>query len=658
MHATPSPDVVTTLSSLQVEAPKHQTRLKVALLSLPARTQAVLEFFFNSTGRSSFVPTPEEQSEAAIFDIDTVESRQHWQLYQERTGQPGIALSVQPQQLPGTVWVQKPVTPAALLSAAAEIQHQRLQKALAPPAVAAPATVTTAALDAELPHPALASHPAEAARAHLEQALSALPEAAAAASESAALPAAPTPPSPIGTALAEEPTAVSTVGFAPTAPGSLDGLPPAERPLPAASQDRTPVAAPPKPTRVETHTAAAAAAAAALSPQDTRREPTKAKAKGLGGLLRRWFGTDEPASAPASAPVAAPGSPARTPSVSPKPSTPSSDPARSAHAMASESANAGPTSTAAAAQTPVKTAPDTALPIDTVHPAVTASVDTVVQRPTAPPQPASQAPTAETAEHPTATLASAPSDRAQPVTGGVSLGGLSAAAQANDARLCGRMEDRTAQALAEDPEWRFDPEVHLVSVLREAYLVGSKWQGPTHLECSAGRVVVDATRNLLLCDFDIRLLESVITTPLGKRPKTRNLSRQEQAELQHSPPAGAGVQRLDETLWLAGLLTAGGRLPIDTDPNRPVYLRHWPNLTRLSAIPHAVRIAALWSLRGASIVETASTLGIPQRHVIAFYNGALALDLITEDGSHIRRAQRKTGRNRGLLTKLLGWLNR
>jgi hypothetical protein len=326
--------------------------------------------------------------------------------------------------------------------------------------------------------------------------------------------------------------------------------------------------------------------------------------------------------------------------------------------MASESAAAGPTSTAAAAQTPAKTAPESALPIGTDQPAVTASVDTVLQPLTAPPQPASQAPTAETAEHPTATLASAPSDRAQPITGGVSLGGLSAAAQANDARLCGRMEDRTAQALAEDPEWRFDPEVHLVSVLREAYLVGSKWQGPTHLECSAGRVVVDATRNLLLCDFDIRLLESVITTPLGKRPKTRNLSRQEQAELQHNPPAGAGVQRLDETLWLAGLLTAGGRLPIDTDPNRPVYLRHWPNLTRLSAIPHAVRIAALWSLRGASIVETASTLGIPQRHVIAFYNGALALDLITEDGSHIRRAQRKAGRNRGLLTKLLGWLNR
>jgi hypothetical protein len=48
-------------------------------------------------------------------------------------------------------------------------------------------------------------------------------------------------------------------------------------------------------------------------------------------------------------------------------------------------------------------------------------------------------------------------------------------------------------------------------------------------------------------------------------------------------------------------------------------------------------------------------VNLPQRQVIAFYNGMLALDLITEDGGHIRRAQRKN-QNRGLLTRLLGWL--
>ena len=41
-----------------------------------------------------------------------------------------------------------------------------------------------------------------------------------------------------------------------------------------------------------------------------------------------------------------------------------------------------------------------------------------------------------------------------------------------------------------------------------------------------------------------------------------------------------------------------------------------------------------------------------------FYNGAWALNLITEDGGHVKRAQRKNARNRGMLTRLIGWLRR
>jgi len=238
------------------------------------------------------------------------------------------------------------------------------------------------------------------------------------------------------------------------------------------------------------------------------------------------------------------------------------------------------------------------------------------------------------------------------------LGGASSAALANDALLCGSAEDLPDQQLAEDPERRYDFELNLVSVLREAYLVGAKWQVPTQLECSAGRIVVDTTRNLLLCEFDAARLESLFKQTLGRRPKTRTLNRQEQAQLHEQPMHAQGVRRLDDALWRAGLLSAAGRLPIDLDLSRPVYLKYWPNLTRVAPIPHAARVAALWSARGASITETAQTLGIAQRHVIAFYNGALALDLVTDDGSHIRRAQRKAGRNRGLLTRLLGWLNR
>jgi len=102
-----------------VDLSKPPTRLKVVLLSLPPRTQAVLDYFFSSTGRSSFSPTSADVADAAIFDLDTLESRNHWDAFYGQTGRPGIAMSIQPQQVTGAVWVRKPITPAALLHAAA-----------------------------------------------------------------------------------------------------------------------------------------------------------------------------------------------------------------------------------------------------------------------------------------------------------------------------------------------------------------------------------------------------------------------------------------------------------------------------------------------------------------------------------------------------------
>ncbi|MFZ1301596.1 MAG: hypothetical protein WAQ27_03395, partial [Candidatus Microsaccharimonas sp.] len=122
-----------------MEATKLQIRLKVVLLSLPPRTQAVLDFFFSSTGRSSFAPSNEDTADVAIFDFDTLESRQHWEAWHGRRGGPGIALSTQSQDVPSAIWVQKPVTPAALLAAAAELRTRRWTDS----AVAAPSAPVT-----------------------------------------------------------------------------------------------------------------------------------------------------------------------------------------------------------------------------------------------------------------------------------------------------------------------------------------------------------------------------------------------------------------------------------------------------------------------------------------------------------------------------------
>ena len=545
-----------------MEATKLQTRLKVVLLSLPPRTQAVLDFFFSSTGRSSFAPSTEDTADVAIFDFDTLESRQHWEAWHGLRGGPGIALSTQSQEVASAIWVQKPVTPAALLAAAAEL---RMRRRSGQPVVSAP----TAASPAE-PAPAVA---------------------------------------PV-----------------------VDAVPPAPVPVPS-----TVIAEPstwiesPAPASTPVQVAAARPAAVRRSPA-----PAPASPGGLGGFIRRLFGKPAPAPVPApvvaAVPVAAPAraaapAPAVVPVAAPMPIPPMP---------------------VVAAPVPVP-APAPA-PVATVKPKAVAVKPVLAPVPPAPP-PATPAPVLRPP-------APAPAAVVPPDHDAHGHRRVRPEEQVDEARYCGTRADVADAAQLVDSSTRYDPAQHLVGVLKDAYLVSCKWQVPTHLDSPAGRITVDGTTNLIYCEFTAAQLAGLVNAPLDKRPKTRAFSRQEFADLQGTLEQKALVQRLDHVLWQTALETSAGRLPVGVDPVAPVYLKQWPNLTRLHRTPHALRIAALWTTKGAGLLETAQTLKIAQRHVFAFYNAALALDLITEDGAQVRRAQRKTKNNRGLLTRLFGWLNK
>jgi hypothetical protein len=555
-----------TLSKLQVDVPKHQDRMKVALLSLPPRTQAVLEFFFSSTGRASFAAVDDSAADFAIFDQDTLESRQHWARFVAAYARPGIALAVQQQDIPDTIWVQKPVTPAALMGAAAQLRQMAMKVALAPVSTAA---IEVVAAPEPLVLPVVAEAPVVAA------------PVVKAAVEEAAL----------------EVTAV-------------------QGPASVVARSASPVAAPDRssPPAAAKSAVASGGAAAVAAP----------RAGLVGGLLRKLFG-GRAAAAPS--PVVADKMLPQAASWAPAPLA-SNEPV-----AAAELADA---------------AGEVALTVPEVL--VAAEAPAVQPQPEDQPAPLPE-PAPETAP---AEAAAEEADEAQQayrlVASDIEL--------VDEAELCGRRDDLSAVALASQPELRYELTTSLVSALTEAYLVGLKWQVPTQIDTAAGAVVVDTTQNLAFLDFDRARLSALLGQPMDKRPKTRAVSRQEFAELSQRPPGQVTVVRLDALLWRAGMETAQGRLPEGVSPARTVYLKHWPNLTRLHNTPHALRIAALWATRGGTLLDTAATLRVAQRHVFAFYNAALALDLITEDGSHIRRAQRKATRNRGLLTKLFSWLQK
>ncbi|MBK8961332.1 MAG: hypothetical protein IPM80_23610 [Proteobacteria bacterium] len=91
----------------------------------------------------------------------------------------------------------------------------------------------------------------------------------------------------------------------------------------------------------------------------------------------------------------------------------------------------------------------------------------------------------------------------------------------------------------------------------------------------------------------------------------------------------AGEQcAIEALLWQTAAWSYRGRLPADTPLDQRIYLRHWPNLTRLLPLPDACRIAALMVRHPMPLARVAEALRIPQRHVFAFHGAASAIGLM------------------------------
>ena len=129
----------------------------------------------------------------------------------------------------------------------------------------------------------------------------------------------------------------------------------------------------------------------------------------------------------------------------------------------------------------------------------------------------------------------------------------------------------------------------------------------------------------------------------------RKASERDNARISHEP--------LDAFVWQIALWTSRGRVPDTVDLRQPVFLRHWPNFTRLAITPHALRITALWVDRPTTLIRTAEILGIPQRYVFAFYTAALATGLAgqgrRQSDALLETPKPKEPRHKGLLSRIL-----
>ncbi|MGC8697420.1 MAG: hypothetical protein ACP5Q0_03015, partial [Halothiobacillus sp.] len=130
----------------------------------------------------------------------------------------------------------------------------------------------------------------------------------------------------------------------------------------------------------------------------------------------------------------------------------------------------------------------------------------------------------------------------------------------------------------------------------------------------------------LLTEMRWRYLKSVSMINLTASPLKLSL-----VPLESIAPLSSNDPRIRETegiIWSIAAWSSRGRVPVGTPLDQPVHLLHWPNLTRLSDIPGAMQISALWTKQPTSLMDTAVFLGLPYRHVFSFYVACQALGLV------------------------------
>lgn len=117
---------------------------------------------------------------------------------------------------------------------------------------------------------------------------------------------------------------------------------------------------------------------------------------------------------------------------------------------------------------------------------------------------------------------------------------------------------------------------------------------------------------------------------------------------------------LESFVWKLACWTSKGRYPNSIDVEHPVYLKNWPNFTRLLITPHAMRITALMVKEPRTLSDVARILNIKPQYVFVFISAAFAIGLVgqarREADALVNAPEIKPSPKQGLLGRIISKL--
>lgn len=119
-------------------------------------------------------------------------------------------------------------------------------------------------------------------------------------------------------------------------------------------------------------------------------------------------------------------------------------------------------------------------------------------------------------------------------------------------------------------------------------------------------------------------------------------------------------QDMEAFLWKLTIWTSKGRFPLGMDLNKPVFLKRWPNFTRLLVTPDALRISGLLMQGARAPLEIARVLNISPQYVLVFISACHNAGLLgfseRRSDELLAPARPTANPKQGLLSKILSKL--
>ncbi|WP_240761767.1 hypothetical protein [Nitrosococcus wardiae] len=278
--------------------------------------------------------------------------------------------------------------------------------------------------------------------------------------------------------------------------------------------------------------------------------------------------------------------------------------------------------------------------------------------PMSPPQQPADLPHGAGASKPLQETSSVLPDSAAPQR--FTLGAAEAMEKRTAHEYCGDAPNRDVTDPIQLEKIYYDPGRYLQGHLQRA-LAKTQAANGVCIKSGWGEITLLPEASQAMLRLSDKQLRPLCVVPLVEANVEINILNPQEVEKQCVQiPGSAPWQLLQPLLWKVALWTSRGRIPVGIPLDSPVHLKHWPNVTRLLLTPHAMRIAALWTAQPHSLLETVTTLQIPQRYVFAFFSAAYSVGLVELKQTPIRKSTSSNlrPRQKGILGRILSRLRR